>query len=279
VDTPYPNNNATPDTPAGTVNGVGFDNIDMSGTPPASGPHALSANGAGPTLTLTANFTFNDSRAQRSTNTIVGTDAANLSAVADEFFYIGSADGHSPVTLAFASLGVNEGDELYVQLIGGDPGWSGNISVSTNGASMGTWTSVGDGDNTTASLFAFVTTAGAGGSLSLGLSGGLGGVAGVIISAESAIAPPSEGGTVGVETIVLNVADNVGAIQWQSSSNNSTWNDVVGATFSTLDVTALWTNTPFFRVEATSGANAPAYSTTLEVTSQGAPYGTMILIR
>ena len=39
------------DIPAGTVNGVAFDNIDMwngsTGTAPAFGPYALSANGAG----------------------------------------------------------------------------------------------------------------------------------------------------------------------------------------------------------------------------------------
>ena len=130
------------DIPAGTVNGVAFDNIDMwngsTGTAPASGPYALSANGAGPSLTITAPFTWHNSRKQESS--IAGTDAANLSAVADVFFYMGSRDGRGSVTLAFTSLGVAEDDALYVQLIGGDSGWTGSIKVSANESSIGSWT-------------------------------------------------------------------------------------------------------------------------------------------
>ena len=196
---------STPDVPAGTVNGVAFDNIDMwngnTSTAPAAGPHALSANGAGPTLTVTSSATYNDVRNQ--TTTIAGTDGANLQAVADEFYYFGTSDSRSPLTLSFANLGVAEGEALYVQLIGGAIFGNGaNINVSANGDSIGAWSV-----NTTtdeADLFGFDTVAGAGGSLELGLSGGnFPGISGVIISTQ--IPEPSSVGllSLGVLGVIL----------------------------------------------------------------------------
>ena len=55
--------------------------------------------------------------------------------------------------------------------------------------------------------------------------------------------------------------------------------DVASATNTSLDVTALYTNTPWFQVKVTSGTNAPAYSKWMQVTSQGTASGTIILIR
>jgi hypothetical protein len=87
---------------------------------------------------------------------------------------------------------------------------------------------------------------------------------------------PVGGGTI-VKTIVLEVTNSVGVLQWQNSADNSTWNDVAGAMSSELDVTALYTNTPWFRVEASS-AGTNAYSTTLQVTSQGIAHGILFII-
>ena len=74
-----------------------------------------------------------------------------------------------------------------------------------------------------------------------------------------------EGGTVDVDFIKLNVAGFVGSIQWQASSNGSTFTNLPGATSFVLDVTELYGDTPWFRVKATSGTNAPAYSAAMNV--------------
>ena len=94
-------------------------------------------------------------------------------------------------------------------------------------------------------------------------------------------APPSVAGGICVGTISLTVTGHVGSIQWQESANGSTWSDVSGATDTNLNVSALYTNTPWFRVEAINGGNPPDYSTTMEVTSAGPPppAGTMVTIR
>ena len=84
-------------------------------------------------------------------------------------------------------------------------------------------------------------------------------------------AAPSEGGAIRPRTIVLEVTGCFGSFKWQSSANKSTWSDVAGATETYLDVTALYTNTPWFRVEATIGTNAPAYSDTMRVDSTEGP--------
>jgi len=91
--------------------------------------------------------------------------------------------------------------------------------------------------------------------------------------------PAPEGGGLAVKTVVLEVTNSVGSIQWQSSTNSSIWHDVTGATGTELDITALYTNTPWFRVETTSGTNAPAHSDTMQVTSYTVPSGTVIMIR
>ncbi len=91
-------------------------------------------------------------------------------------------------------------------------------------------------------------------------------------------APPSEIGEVEPEAVVLNVVNTLGSLQWQKSANGSTWSDVDGATADALDVTALYPDTPWFRVEATSGTNAPAYSTTMLVTAGAGP-GMVLIIR
>jgi hypothetical protein len=78
-------------------------------------------------------------------------------------------------------------------------------------------------------------------------------------------ASPLEGGTVDVDFIKLNVAGFVGNIQWQASRNGSTFTNLLDATGFVLDVTDLYVDTPWFRVKATSGGNAPAYSAAMQV--------------
>jgi hypothetical protein len=72
----------------------------------------------------------------------------------------------------------------------------------------------------------------------------------------------AEGGT--VRPKIIEVTDTVGTIQWQASANGGTWSNLDGATNATLDVSALYTNTPWFRVEVSGTTNA-AYSTMIRV--------------
>jgi len=98
---------------------------------------------------------------------------------------------------------------------------------------------------------------------------------GIIHSADSSI--PSVGGVVGVKTIELDVTGALGAIKWQASEDNIIWNDIVPEeTGSTLDVTTLYPDTPWFRVEAITSVST-SYSTTMKVTSGS--QGTLIFIQ
>jgi len=94
----------------------------------------------------------------------------------------------------------------------------------------------------------------------------------------SGVVPPSEGGDTFADTITLVSTGTVGLLQWQQSANGSSWNDVGGATSSELDITALYTSTPWFRVEATSGTNAPAYTEPKQVTLENVSGGKVVRI-
>jgi len=95
----------------------------------------------------------------------------------------------------------------------------------------------------------------------------------------SGVAPDAVAGVVGVNTIKLDTTGSIGALTWQASEDNSTWNDIVPAEIGTvLDVTSLYTNTPWFRVEAISGVSTN-YSAAMQVTSQDTAQGTVIFIK
>lgn len=87
------------------------------------------------------------------------------------------------------------------------------------------------------------------------------------------------GGVVFVKSVVLGVRGYFGDLQWQKSADGSGWTDVAGATSTNLDVTALYTNTPWFQVKVTSGTNAPAYSQHMLVTSQEITRGTIFVMK
>jgi len=116
---------------------------------------------------------------------------------------------------------------------------------------------------------------GGGGAGRNGGTGGAGGAGIVIVRYLYSIQPT--GGVVGVQTVVLNTTA-MGILQWQKSANGSSWDDVTNATSTNLDVTALYTNTPWFQVRA-SGAGPDVFSTKMKVTSQAIANGTVITIR
>ena len=86
------------------------------------------------------------------------------------------------------------------------------------------------------------------------------------------------GGVVGVDTIKLKVTGYTGGLQWQKSADGGTWTNISGELSSNLDVTSLYTNTPYFRVAVTFGTGT-TYSTRMMVTSQPMGSGTLVLIR
>jgi hypothetical protein len=175
---------------AGTVNGIAFDNINLAGATPPSGPFTLSANQ--PQRTLTLNFPFTVDNSPRYQNVVTtGTDSNTLNTVIGEYFYIGSAgSGHETASMTFSGMGVT--NQVYVQILGGDAGWSGDLDVTANDASVGRWMSVSDGNGGTASTFAFMTATDATGSLKLDFTGvsHFAGIAGIILTEAVPIPPP-----------------------------------------------------------------------------------------
>ncbi|MCE5325559.1 MAG: PEP-CTERM sorting domain-containing protein [Planctomycetaceae bacterium] len=168
---------------AGPVNGVGFDDVEFGRkTTNRVGPFNLSANGTGPVLTITWNISdFTERTLTGFAATGSAPDAANLTAVAKQIFYMNSGKS---ITMSFTNLAA-AGGKLYVQVLGGDEGWSGTVAVESNGAAVGTWTNA-DGVTSTASLFAFDTTADASGGLTLKLTSNNNytGISSIIISRE-----------------------------------------------------------------------------------------------
>jgi len=122
---------------------------------------------------------------------IAGTDAATLNTVANEFFYLSPAAGdHPTATVTFTGLGRSH--EVYVQVFGGDSGWSGDIAATANGSSVGTWMSVADGNGGTGSMFCFLTSTDASGELELVFAGvgHFSGIGGLILTE---LDPPTQG--------------------------------------------------------------------------------------
>jgi len=75
----------------------------------------------------------------------------------------------------------------------------------------------------------------------------------------------------------LAVTGTVGALEWQKSPDGSTWSDIVGAVGPSVNVSDLYTNTPWFRVRATT--TNTVYSKKAHVTDKSLPLGTVILVR
>ncbi len=103
-------------------------------------------------------------------------------------------------------------------------------------------------------------------------------------SATITVNPISVSGTVsggttvcyGTNTTNLVLAGNTGAIQWQSSTNNSTFSDISGATNSMYNATDL-TTTTYYRAKITNGVCNSVYtnSTTITINSGSLVIGTL----
>jgi len=92
------------------------------------------------------------------------------------------------------------------------------------------------------------------------------GSATITVSPSSVAGSVSGGATVcsGTNSTVLTLTGNTGSIQWQSSSNDITFNNISGETNSTYTATNL-TSTTYYRVVATSGACSAANTNSVAV--------------
>jgi len=88
--------------------------------------------------------------------------------------------------------------------------------------------------------------------------------------------PTSVGGTAASNQTIcsgsspadITLSGNIGTVQWQSSLNNSTWTNILGATSTTLTTAQMGalTATTYYRAVATSGVCPAANSTTVTIT-------------
>ena len=79
-------------------------------------------------------------------------------------------------------------------------------------------------------------------------------------------------------TASLSLTSSSGAIQWQSSPNNSTWTNISGATAASYTTPAL-TTTTYYRAVVTSGSCTPANSNVLTITiSNNQPFGNALAL-
>lgn len=157
-------------TVAGTFQGIGFDNIDLAGGTPPTGPFNLTANASGVGVTLALNFPFTEDNTVRTQiANITGTDAAVLNGVANHMFYVsGAGRGHDSATMLFSGLDRNQ--RVFVQVLGGDNGWNGLGQVNANGTLID-WLGASDGvTNSSASLLGFFALTDGNGQLSLRFS-------------------------------------------------------------------------------------------------------------
>ena len=91
--------------------------------------------------------------------------------------------------------------------------------------------------------------------------------------------PASDAGGLRAKAIVLEATNTMGSLQWQKSADSAVWTNVAGATSNSLDVTTLYTNTPWFHVVATMVGSPPVTSQWMKVTAKQDASGTIITIR
>jgi len=166
----------------GTIHGIAFDNINLTGSTPPGGPFNLTANALQATLTLNMPWVSPiDNTVRTQTVGATGSDAATLNAVGSQMFYIGG-NNHTMAEMIFSGLAAET--DVFVQIIGGDSNWNGDLRVLANGTPMD-WTTVANSSSSTASLMGFFATTDPQGRLDLEFSifaGNYAGISGIIIT-------------------------------------------------------------------------------------------------
>ena len=169
---------------ARTFQGIGFDDINLTGVNGIVGPVTLTANPPG--VTFTGNFGIgNKDEPRYQTANITGTDAEVLNVVARDIRYQSkSATDHRPNIQTFS--GLEPYRAVYVQMIGGQGGWTGepDIYVNSNPSPVGRWTSNPGPATDSASLAGFSAAADVNGDLTIDLQvnqGDYSGLCGTIV--------------------------------------------------------------------------------------------------
>jgi len=185
---------------ANTILGLSFDDVNIG----ASNVTNLALTANSDDVRLTTNFSFFHGLRQQNVS-VGGTDGALVSNLLRQLHAIGTTD-----TAIMTFSGLVPSSELFVQLLGGDEGWSADLDVFANGDLVARWTTVADTNTTTGSMFGFYTNADGLGNLTLDLRainvGGAGnpsfaGITGVIIS--QAIPEPATMSLLMLTTVAL----------------------------------------------------------------------------
>ncbi len=173
----------------GTFQGIGFDNIDLTGPAPPAGPFSLTANELTSETMVTLDFPFTSDNTQRfQTANITGPDADTLNTIANEIFYISNPvdfPNHPEANLSFSGLPADR--EVFIQVLGGDSNWISEAQLEVNGTTTHDWLGVAENGSTvgTASLLGVFGTTDALGQLDLSFTvtdGNFAGIGGIIIT-------------------------------------------------------------------------------------------------
>ena len=211
----------------GTLQGIGFHDIDLSVAALRSGTGVTVANGLSG-VTMDYQFAVTSDFAPRNliSTTLAGSDPDLTVAynVAKTNHYI-STGNHRPNILTLHGLGPYQ--PLYVQLIGGQHAWSGTTTIFANGdgttegsgTNVGTWAS--NKTNMTPGLAAFQTNAKANGDLTLEVQTGFySGIAAVTVSGQQTPWLYSQTGPNGTFTAATDDLINQGSPSLLSQSNS-----------------------------------------------------------
>ena len=131
-------------------------------------------------LELKSNITvLGDDDGRRQYANLYGEDSYALMQMASGIFYVNG--DHPLLEMTFSGLVPNE--DVFLQIVGGDSGWSGSALVEVTGAADTIWAAA-DGNNATVSLVDVTGTADVNGELTVRFTvdSGLFGVAGLFLS-------------------------------------------------------------------------------------------------
>ena len=207
----------------GTLNGIGFQDLDLSVAQSGTG---ISVANALPGVTADYDFpALEDFTPRNLTSTVLapgsGPDWQTAMNVTESNWYF-SQDPTDHPSPSLTIYGLTPNEPVYVQMIGGQQGWNGNVFVTANGLDIGGGTTTTDWasnqTNYTAGLLGFTATTDTNGDLALGLSTNFyAGIAAIIVSESGAPVP----------ALYFNVAS--GATTWSDSGTG--WSTTSGGPY------------------------------------------------